>query len=253
MPTRDTPWPAGTPCWIDYNAPDVPAAQAFYADVLGWTYTDGDPQFGGYLTCLAGDRAAAGMVPRMSPDHPVEWTTYFATDDAAATAARITEAGGTVLVPPMAVGPLGSMVIAADPQGCTFGLWQAGQHTGATIYNEPGALVWNDAGLPDPDAGRAFYGAVFGFAFTAVEGADGYSTFATGGDPLGGIGAHSDPTSPVGWATCFAVASTDDAVAAAEKGGATVTMPPTDTSWGRLATLQDPWGASFSVMEVAPG
>ena len=71
--------------------------------------------------------------------------------------------------------------------------------------------------------------------------------------PLGGIGGLQDPASPKGWATCFAVTSTDDAVAAAEKSGGTVTMAPMDTPWGRLATVQDPWGAGFSVMQVDPG
>lgn len=253
MPTRDTAWPAGTPCWVDYGAADVAAAQTFYADVLGWTYTDGDPEFGGYLNCQAKDRAAAGMGPQMDPSDPPRWTTYFAADDAAAAAAKITDAGGTVLVPPMEVGPLGTMVVALDPQGNPFGLWQSGQHTGATIYNEAGALVWNDAALDDPEAGKAFYGGLFGFDFTDMEGMAGYATFAIGGEPLGGIGGLQDPASPKGWATCFAVTSTDDAVAAAEKSGGTVTMAPMDTPWGRVATVQDPWGAAFSVMQVDPG
>ncbi len=29
MPTRDTAWPAGTPCWTDYGAKDVDAAKEF--------------------------------------------------------------------------------------------------------------------------------------------------------------------------------------------------------------------------------
>jgi len=33
MPTRDTAWPAGTPCWVDYGAADVDAAKAFYTDL----------------------------------------------------------------------------------------------------------------------------------------------------------------------------------------------------------------------------
>ena len=253
MPTRDTAWPAGTPCWVDYGATDVAAAQSFYADVLGWTYTDGDPEFGGYLNCQAKDRAAAGMGPQMDPSDPPRWTTYFAADDAAAGAAKITEAGGTVLVTPMEVGPLGTMVVALDPQGNPFGLWQSGQHTGATIYNEAGALVWNDAALDDPEAGKAFYGALFGFDFTEMEGMAGYATFASGGDPLGGVGGRQDPASPTGWATCFGVASTDGAVAAAEKAGGTITMAAEDTPWGRIATVQDPWGAAFSVMQVDAG
>lgn len=254
MPTRDTSWPNGTPCWVDYGAEDLPAAQAFYTDVLGWTYTDGDPEYGGYLTCHSQDRAAAGMAPQMDPNDPPKWTTYFATDDAQATAARITESGGTVIVPPMEVGPLGSMAIALDPQGNVFGLWQSAEHTGVRIYNEPGALVWNDAATADPKAAQGFYSAVFGFAFEEMEGMEdmgGYATFSTGGDPLGGLGGQQ-PGAPAGWATCFAVSSTDDTVAAASTAGGTVTMAPMDSPWGRLATVQDPWGASFSVMQVPP-
>ena len=32
MPTRNTPWPAGTPCWVDYGAADLDAAKAFYTE-----------------------------------------------------------------------------------------------------------------------------------------------------------------------------------------------------------------------------
>jgi hypothetical protein len=45
MPTRDTAWPTGTPCWVDYGAADMEAARAFYTDVFGWTYADVDGRF----------------------------------------------------------------------------------------------------------------------------------------------------------------------------------------------------------------
>ena len=62
MPTRDTPWPNGTPCWVDYGAADLDATKAFYASVLGWEYTGGDPEFGGYLTATKNGENAAGML-----------------------------------------------------------------------------------------------------------------------------------------------------------------------------------------------
>jgi predicted enzyme related to lactoylglutathione lyase len=251
MPTRDTPWPNGTPCWVDYGAADIEAAKTFYGDLLGWTYTGGDPEYGGYLTATRNGEQAAGLGPQQDPDDPPRWTTYFATDDAAATAARIREAGGQVLVEPMEVGPMGTMVVALDPQGNPFGLWQAGMHSGFRIYNEPGAVVWNEAAVDDPEAARAFYGAVFGFRFDEVPGAEGYTTFATGDRPLGGLGGHQ-PGSPRGWTTCFAVASTDDAVATVESGGGKVAMAPMDTEFGRFAVVEDPWAAPFSVMQAPP-
>src|SRR3954466_8497696 len=213
MPTRDTPWPNGTPCWVDYGAADIEAAKAFYADLLGWSFTGGEPEYGGYLTATVKGEQAAGMGPQQDPSDPPRWTTYFATDDADATAARIREAGGTVLVEPMDVGPMGRMAIALDPQGNPCGLWQAGQHTGVRIYNEPGALVWNEAAVDDPGAAREFDRRVFVFLSAGVPGAGGYTPFAPGDHPLGGFGG-SQPGLPKGWSTCFSVSSTDEAVAA---------------------------------------
>ena len=176
-----------------------------------------------------------------------------AASEAAATAQRIAEAGGTVVFPPMEVGPMGTMAIAIDPQGNPFGLWQGAQNTGVQIYNEPGALVWNEAAVDDPDAAREFYAAVFGFTFDPIpmDGMD-YTTFTTGGNPLGGLGGVT-PDVPKGWAVCFSVANTDEAVDAVQAAGGKVLMPAEDTEFGRFAVLADPWGASFSVMQAPAG
>jgi predicted enzyme related to lactoylglutathione lyase len=251
MPTRDTPWPNGTPCWVDLGTPDMDGAQRFYSSFLGWTYSGGEPEYGGYAMVLKDGRNAAGMGPSMGPDDPSSWTTYFATDDADATAARITGVGGTVIAPPMDVGPHGRMAIAADPQGNPFGVWQAGGTTGVGVFNEPGALVWNEAAVDDPASARDFYTAVFGFSWAEIPGAGGYATFATGDQPLGGLGSVS-PGLPPGWSTCFSVASTDEAVAAVEAGGGKVLMAAQDSEFGRFAVVADPWGASFSVMAELP-
>src|SRR3982750_3283059 len=60
MPTRDTPWPNGTPCWVDYGASDLEATKNFYADLLGWEYTGGEPEFGGYLPATRNGAQAGG-------------------------------------------------------------------------------------------------------------------------------------------------------------------------------------------------
>jgi len=247
MPTHDTAWPTGTPCWVDVGTPDPDAARAFYASVLEWTYDGGAPEFGGYAMCLRNGRKAAGLGPQQDPADPSRWTTYFAADDADAMAARVTAAGGTLLAPPMDVGPAGRMAIAADPQGNPFGLWQAGTTTGVEVYNEPGALGWNEAAVVDPAAARGFYTEVFGFTWEEIPEAEGYAVFATGDRPLGGLGGMS-PGLPRGWATCFAVADTDAAVRAVEAGGGKVLMPAEDSPYGRFAIVSDPWSASFSVM-----
>jgi predicted enzyme related to lactoylglutathione lyase len=253
MPTRDTPWPNGTPCWVDIGVPDIEAAREFYGALLGWEYTGGEPEFGGYLTATRNGQQAAGLGPQQDPADQPRWTTYFAADDAAATAATIREAGGTVVVEPMEVGPMGTMVIALDPQGNPFGLWLSGVHTGCRIYNEAGALSWNEAMTADSAAARQFYGTVFGFRFDELGAEAGggddmdYTTFSTGGNPLGGLGGAQEGM-PTGWLTCFGVADTDAAVATVEARGGTVVMPAMDTPFGRFAVVADPWGARFEVM-----
>jgi uncharacterized protein len=253
MSTRDDPWPDGTPCWIDYGAADPPAAKRFYGELLGWTFTDEDPAFGNYVQALLRDRQAAGMGPLLGADDSPAWTTYFATSDIGAHEARITDNGGTVVMADMAVGPMGTMAIALDPQGNAFGLWQAGTHTGAQICNEPGALYWNEAAVDDPDAARTFYGAVFGFLWDEVPDAGGYTTFRSEErppeHPFGGLGGLAEGA-PKGWQTCFAVASADDAVAAVERGGGRVLTPALDTPFGRFAVVADPWGAPFELMQT---
>ncbi len=249
MPTRDTAWPAGTPCWIDYGAAEPEAAKAFYGELLGWTWTGGDPEYGGYSNAEKEGRQVAGLGPLMAEGDPPSWTTYFATDDAAATAERIRGAGGTVVVEPMEVGPMGTMVIAIDPQGTAFGLWQSGTHTGVQRFGEPGSLVWNEAAVRDAAGAQEFYTAVFGFRWDPMEGMD-YATFRTGDRPLGGLGPVQ-PGLPTGWTVCFSVASADEAVAAVEAGGGAVLHPVEDSSFGRFAVLEDRWGAAFSVMEGA--
>jgi predicted enzyme related to lactoylglutathione lyase len=251
MSTRDTTWPNGTPCWIDYGAADIEAAKAFYADILGWTYEGGDPEYGGYLTAQAKGLAAAGLAPQQDPNDPPKWMTYFASDDVDGTAKRITGAGGTLLFEPMDVGPMGRMVVAHDPQGNPFGVWQGAEHTGARIYNEPGGLVWNEAAVDDPKTAQEFYSSVFGFTFDEIPDAGGYATFKTDGGPLGGMGS-TQPGHAKGWVSCFSVASADKAVEAAEKGGGKLTMAAQDTPFGRFAVLEDAWGAAFSVMQELP-
>lgn len=255
MPIRTTPWPAGTPCWVDLGVPDIDAAKEFYAAVLGWTYLDLGEELGRYQICQRDGHHAAGIGPLQSPDQPPAWMTYLASDTADDTAEKITENGGTVLAKPFDVPSAGRMCVAADSQGAVFGVWQAAESIGGEIYNEPGSIVWNEAAEPDADAARKFYAAVFGYSYQPVEGAGPeYTTFHRDGDPLGGIGGLVDrpPGTPPHWMAYFSVTDTDTAVAAATERGATVLSGPIDTPYGRMAVITDPQGATFAIMGATP-
>lgn len=247
MTVRDTPWPAGTPCWVDISVPDVDAGIAFYSAVMGWQFRDTGEQFGHYHLAEVGGRAAAGLGPVMQEGTPTVWTLYLASDDVDATAKLVTEHGGTLLFEPMEVPGNGRMTVAIDPTGASFGIWQSLGMIGTEIVNEPGGLVWEEAQLADPEAGRAFYGAVFGFTYQPVEqGPAEYRTFHAGGDPLGGIGGL-DGGGQSRWLASYSVASVGAALEAVRAGGGAVVDGPESTPWGQRATIRDPFGAELGV------
>ncbi|MGH3934043.1 MAG: VOC family protein [Pseudonocardiaceae bacterium] len=255
MPTRTDPWPAGTPCWVDLSVPDLAAAKEFYGAVFGWSFFDSGAEFGHYQICKVDDRDAAAIGPLQNESQPAAWTVYLASDDAGGTAKLIGENGGTVLIEPFDIPGIGRMCIARDPLGATFGVWQtAGQH-GVEVYMEPGSLVWTDARLPDPAAGRTFYAAVFGYRYAPLEGwPPDYTTIhfdaARDGEPVGGIGGMMDAPAgtPAHWLPYFLVADADAATASATAAGGTVLTEPFDTPFGRMAGITDPYGATFFVV-----
>jgi uncharacterized protein len=126
------------------NTRDVHGAKSFYGSVFGWTTLalDGGaemwtlPGYGDYLerdnpdlrkqTAEAGGPegfvdvvASINPIPDDQPDTPAHWSVTFAVDDADATAARATELGGKVVVPPFDA-PWVRTTIINDPQGATF-------------------------------------------------------------------------------------------------------------------------------------
>ena len=253
MVTRDTRWPAGTPCWVDVSVDDVPKAVAFYEGLFGWDIQVGGPEVGGYSIAHSDGRIVAGIGPKMGPaEAPSAWTTYLATDDADATAAKIKGAGGQLLAEPMDVMSEGRMAIALDTAGAVFGIWQGENTTGVGVANEPGTLSWNEQMSRDWDASKAFYQAVFGYADQDMS-SEGfkYAVLMVDGHEVGGIGEYPEGTPaemPAAWGVYFAVTDTDAAMAkVTELGGRTV-QPPMDTPFGRIGVVADNHGAVFSLI-----
>ncbi len=258
MVVRDTPWPEGTPCWVDLGAGDVPKAIAFYAAQFGWDVHQGGPETGGYSMAMLEGRSVAGIGPKQGPpEAPGAWMTYLAAGDADATAAKAKGAGGQLVMDPMDVMDAGRMAIAMDTTGAVFGIWQAGAHTGAGIANTPGALTWNEHMSRDFEGAKAFYAAVFGYEYgdMSSEGFS-YATLLLNGHEVGGIGQYpaAVPASvPATWTTYFATADTDTAVATATRNGGSVVRPAEDSPYGRVATVTDDQGAVFSLISMPPG
>jgi predicted enzyme related to lactoylglutathione lyase len=243
------------PCWADLTVPDVAAATAFYGSVVGWTFADTGDEYGGYTIAQVDDDAAAGIGPQAAAGVPPSWTLYFASDDVDATAAAITAGSGHLLLEPGDVGSLGRMCIGADPTGAVFGVWQAGEHIGAQVTGEPGGICWEDLRSTRPELAVGFYKAVFGLTTEGLEeaGPDYSLFFCHGTDgPQGGMGGmmgEPDGT-PSHWIVYFAVADVDASIAAAVERGGSSLAPASDTPYGRMGPVADPWGAVFWVLQL---
>jgi len=260
MTTRETPWPAGTPCWTDLMTTDREAAWAFYADVLGWQITDSGPDMGHYGMAAVGGAMVAGIGEPPDPAQapPPAWMTYLASDDIDKTCEAVTASGGQIVAPPMEIPGTGKLALAADPTGAVFGIWQQLGFIGAGRVNEPGAMVWNQAMSRDTARAREFYTAVFGYRHTPMPGGDDYTTIdgAGPGNTIGGIG-DLGTTAPADtaahWDVYFLVASADETIVRATAAGGSNPVPAVDTPVGRMAALQDPQGAWFWITQDTAG
>ncbi|MEV7773091.1 VOC family protein [Kitasatospora sp. NPDC086791] len=257
MPVVTDPYQPGTPCWIDLMASDQQAALDFYRDLFGWQGEVGPAEFGGYAVCTLNERPVAGImgqvVPEGQPAPPVAWTTYLASDDADESSRAISAAGGTILYEPMDVGTIGRMLVAADPTGAVFGVWQAMDFIGAGVVNEPGALVWNELNTADTDAAGRFYQPALGLRPATIQGMAGYYSLNVAERTVGGMQAvpgYLAPGTPSHWMTYFSVDDTDSTVDALVKAGGSVLQPPFDLQSGRMAVVRDPQGAVFAVIQA---
>jgi predicted enzyme related to lactoylglutathione lyase len=256
---------------------------AFYGDVFGWHFeerpTDSPQRY--FVAQLRGrDVAGIGSQREGAPATPV-WTTYIWVESADETAAKTKEAGGSVLMEPFDVSDAGRMGLLADPSRAVFGVWQAKQHKGAQLVNEPGTWNFSELNTRDLEGAKAFYSTVFGWRASSLDGegggfwrVDGYGDFLARRDPdvrerqanVGAPDGFEDAVAwlvpmtseqfpddtPSHWSITFAV---DDADAIADRAaalGGKVLMPPTDAPWVRMTVLSDPRGATFTASKFTP-
>ncbi|WP_327310869.1 MULTISPECIES: VOC family protein [unclassified Streptomyces] len=247
--------PEGTPCWADAMFADLDGAKSFYGDVLGWTFGESSSEFGNYTQAYADGKAVAAVVPPMpGQEGHSAWCLYLASPDAEATAAKIRDNGGETLMDPMQVGDFGTMMLARDPGGVVFGVWQAGTHEGFEAQAVPGAFCWAEVFTREPEKSDAFFPAVFPYSMVKIadEHVD-FRMYNLGDKTVMGrmkMGDEFPPEVPPYLNVYFTVADCDAAVAKATERGGVLRFGPMTMPFGRFAALTDPQGAAFSVIDV---
>jgi uncharacterized protein len=294
MPVRDGYIP-GVPCWVEANEPDPSRACDFYGALFGWDFESVTPSseveyfiargesksssiFDTSGDLQSGDVAAIRSIPEAAQP-TARWNTYFWVDSADEAASTVRDAGGSVLVEPFDFLHACRMAVVTDPEGAAFGVWEAKEHKGARLVNDPGAVVFNGLNTRDVEGARSFYGSVFGWQTGSIGGgAEGWTLpgygdwlerehhpdlrrqMAEAGAPEGFedvVGsiipiADDQPDTPAHWSVTFASADADATAAKATELGGRVIVPPFDAPWStptytiRITVIADPQGATFS-------
>jgi predicted enzyme related to lactoylglutathione lyase len=250
----------GAPNWIDVGTSDIEGAASFYGGLFGWEFAPAGPDAGGYGFFRLAGRIVAGGVRSAPEQGPPAWTVYFQSPDADATAKAVQQARGGVTVPPMDVRKQGRTAILTDQAGVPFGIWEPALRKGIEAAGEAGTLCWVELYTPDIARTAAFYHSTLGWETSAVTFPGGVYTSVnpagTGEDHMFGglVPLADDPVEARSgrpyWLPYIGVEDPDAVVDRAVELGGRVRMPATSLAGvGRLARLEDPYGARFAVIE----
>lgn len=255
-----THYEPGTFCWTELATTDVEAAKAFYGGLFGWEADDMPAGDAGPYTMLKVEGYEVCALYGLEPEQremgvSSHWLSHVSVEDAAATAARAEELGGTAFGGAFDVLDAGRMALVQDPAGAVLAAWEPGRHFGAQRVNDVGCMTWNELQSRAPEEAASFYAGLFGWETQAheYEGRVAYVTILNAGSINGGVMPMTEARgdAPPHWIPYFTVASCDGALARARELGGGALSGPIDLPQqpGRIAALTDPQGAAFAVFE----
>ena len=127
------------------------------------------------------------------------------------------------------------------------------------ITHAPGTFSWIELSADDAAAAKRFYTGLFGWTATDNKIGPGdndiYTIYRLDGQDVGASYAmmqdQRDGGIPTNWMSYIAVENADETAARAKELGATLMVEPFDVmELGRMAVVQDPTGAVFSIWQA---
>lgn len=254
--------------WYELLTSDADAAGDFYGKVVGWTSTDSGQPNMDYRFFSSGDgsdmKDGVGGYMAITPEmaeggaRPA-WLGYIAVDDVDASIAKLTAAGGSVLMPAMDLDGVGRIAMVADPQAAPFYVMKdaSDESSNAFAATEPkiGHCAWNELSSSDPEGAKAFYGGLFGWAKDGDMdmGPLGKYEFWKAGDGrefmLGAVMPLMPGMPMSAWTYYFRVADIDKAAETIKAHGGKLLQEPTEIPGGEFSiTAMDPQGAAFGLV-----
>ncbi|MDB5510754.1 MAG: Glyoxalase/bleomycin resistance protein/dioxygenase [Enterovirga sp.] len=245
--------------WYELMTTDVPAAEAFYRAVVGWSARDSGVPGVAYTMFTAGEAPAAGL---MSLDDATSaagarpgWIGYVAVPDVDASVAKLQHAGGAVHRAPADIPTVGRFAIVADPQGAVLAMITPSMEGTPPKPGTPGHGGWHELLTTDREGAMTFYAGLFGWTKDKPfdMGPMGiYQIFAQRGQAIGGIMTKPDAIPAPFWNYYFTVEGIDAATARIGQQGGQVINGPHEVPGGSwIVQGLDPQGAMFSLTASA--
>jgi predicted enzyme related to lactoylglutathione lyase len=218
---------------------------------MGWTMEVGPAAPGHWFFQVGGKTVASLYQIAEGPDI---WVPHVLVENIDRSMEQSWSLGAT-MVDTAQIPGVARIVTLRDPEGATFGLWQAQPHQGVELTEQVGSLWWIEILTKSVAASRSFYGRLFGWDYreTSFEPFAAYTVFTRGREQEGGLLAIDEEwgISPR-WNSIFAV---DDGDRAMERGralGGSEVFVHTVPKAGRIGSLTDPGGASFVIRGPVP-
>ncbi len=110
--------------WNELITNDVEGAKKFYGELFGWDLKNENVGDRSYTVAKSYNTEVAGIMqtPESAEGLPPQWGAYVTVEDVDASANKVIELGGTVLLPAKDVPGVGRLCVVADPQGATISL-----------------------------------------------------------------------------------------------------------------------------------
>lgn len=253
-----TEYQPGTFCWPELATTDSTAAKEFYGGLMGWQAIDMPTEQDSYSFWQLNEKTVGAMYQMAKEPTeqgiPPHWICYASVENINNSLEKLKALGGSVSLGPYDVGEAGRMAFVKDPQGASFALWQPLKNAGAEIVNDPGTLCWNELATNDAAAAEKFYCELFGWSAHTEEMSMGpYTVFNNGKQAAGGVMQMTEEWGdiPPHWMTYFAVSDPDGDCAKVQSLGGSICVEPFDVpEVGRIAVINDPQGATFSIIKL---
>jgi hypothetical protein len=225
--------------------------------LFGWTYRDS--QAGGitYAEAFLNGRQISGLIQRDLPagEHrQPAWLIFLSVSDVDAAKASASQHGAKVLFEPRDLPDRGREAVFADPQGAVFAVLASSGGDPPDLLATPGEWIWSSLITSDPDAGAAFYQALFGYEVFELPAEKGAEHLLLASANYARASVNSLPANtPAAHPYWLNFARVDDTATMAAKavalGGRVLVEPRVDRHGGKVAVVADPSGAPFGLLE----